>query len=175
MTRTATRPIASDRNGMLEPGAQAHCKRVAAWCEELALVLDIPGSDASALQEAALMHHHPIGFLRSSGVLEARGRTRVCRRRGRPMRRGSFPRMPSRSSSHSVASGTDWPASGLTILLTSWISRIHSMSNSNTRRTRPTHSKRSYSTRSSGMSRRTALCSSFCGTCARLGGATSPV
>ena len=64
MTRCAVpKPIASDRNTMLEPGAQAHCKRVAAWCEELALVLDIPGSDASALQEAALMHHHPIGFL----------------------------------------------------------------------------------------------------------------
>src|SRR3954470_5291819 len=67
MTQCAPRPITSGRNGMLEPGAQAHCKRVAAWCEELALVLDIPGNDASALQEAALMHHHPITFLQGSG------------------------------------------------------------------------------------------------------------
>jgi putative nucleotidyltransferase with HDIG domain len=73
LTRTATRPIVSDRNGMLEPGAQAHCKRVAAWCEELALVLDIPGSDASALQEAALMHHHPIGFLEAAGYSKLAG------------------------------------------------------------------------------------------------------
>ena len=48
MTRSATKPIAGERNRMLEPGAQAHCKRVAAWCEELALLLEIPGSDASA-------------------------------------------------------------------------------------------------------------------------------
>src|SRR4051812_3991570 len=73
MTRCATRPIASDRNRMLEPGAQAHCKRVAAWCEELALVLDIPGSDASALQEAALMHHHPIAFLQRCGYSKLAG------------------------------------------------------------------------------------------------------
>jgi putative nucleotidyltransferase with HDIG domain len=52
---------------MLEPGAQAHCKRVAAWCEELALLLEIPGNDASALQEAALMHHHPLAFLQGTG------------------------------------------------------------------------------------------------------------
>lgn len=58
---------------MLEPGAQAHCKRVAAWCEELALVLDIPGSDASALQEAALMHHHPIAFLQGAGISKLAG------------------------------------------------------------------------------------------------------
>lgn len=58
---------------MLEPGAQAHCKRVAAWCEELALVLDIPGNDASALQEAALMHHHPIGFLQGPGYSKLAG------------------------------------------------------------------------------------------------------
>jgi putative nucleotidyltransferase with HDIG domain len=58
---------------MLEPGAQAHCKRVAAWCEELALVLDIPGSDASALQEAALMHHHPIAFLQGAGFSKLAG------------------------------------------------------------------------------------------------------
>ena len=67
MTRIATKPIAGERNRMLEPGAQAHCKRVAAWCEELALLLEIPGSDASALQEAALMHHHPIAFLQGVG------------------------------------------------------------------------------------------------------------
>src|SRR5215218_1506359 len=68
MTRCAVpKPIASDRNTMLEPGAQAHCKRVAAWCEELALLLEIPGSDASALQEAALMHHHPLAFLQGTG------------------------------------------------------------------------------------------------------------
>ena len=53
MARCATKPIASKRNNMLEAGAQAHCKRVAAWCEELSLVLGIPGGDASALQEAA--------------------------------------------------------------------------------------------------------------------------
>ncbi|HYI93357.1 MAG TPA: HDOD domain-containing protein [Bryobacteraceae bacterium] len=67
MTRSATKPIAGERNRMLEPGAQAHCKRVAAWCEELSLLLEIPGSDASALQEAALMHHHPIAFLQGAG------------------------------------------------------------------------------------------------------------
>ena len=67
MARCATRPIASDRNSMLEAGAQAHCKRVAAWCEELSIVLGIPGGDASALQEAALMHHHPLAFLQGEG------------------------------------------------------------------------------------------------------------
>ncbi|HYP09023.1 MAG TPA: HDOD domain-containing protein [Bryobacteraceae bacterium] len=64
----AAKPLASERNGMLEPGAQAHCKRVAAWTEELALVLDVSGGDASALQEAALMHHHPLAFLQSTGA-----------------------------------------------------------------------------------------------------------
>jgi putative nucleotidyltransferase with HDIG domain len=54
---------------MLEPGAQAHCKRVAAWCEELALVLDVSGGDASALQEAAMMHHHPLAFLQGTSKL----------------------------------------------------------------------------------------------------------
>jgi putative nucleotidyltransferase with HDIG domain len=67
MARCATKPIASDRNNMLEAGAQAHCKRVAAWCEELSIVLGIPGGDASALQEAALMHHHPLAFLQGEG------------------------------------------------------------------------------------------------------------
>jgi putative nucleotidyltransferase with HDIG domain len=73
MTRAATKPIASERNRMLEPGAQAHCKRVAAWCEELALVLDIPGTDASALQEAALMHHHPIALMQGAGYSKLAG------------------------------------------------------------------------------------------------------
>lgn len=73
MTQTLTKPIASERNGMLEPGAQAHCKRVAAWCEELAIALDIPGNEASALQEAALMHHHPIAFLQGVGYSKLAG------------------------------------------------------------------------------------------------------
>jgi putative nucleotidyltransferase with HDIG domain len=55
---------------MLDAGAQAHCKRVAAWCEELALKLGICAHDAAALQEAALMHHHPISFLPNTGTLQ---------------------------------------------------------------------------------------------------------
>jgi putative nucleotidyltransferase with HDIG domain len=73
MARCATKPIASKRNNMLEAGAQAHCKRVAAWCEELSLVLGIPGGDASALQEAALMHHHPLAFLQGEGFSRLAG------------------------------------------------------------------------------------------------------
>ena len=69
MISCAAKPLVSERNGMLDPGAQAHCKRVAAWCEELALLLEIEGGDASALQEAALMHHHPLAFLQGSSKL----------------------------------------------------------------------------------------------------------
>jgi putative nucleotidyltransferase with HDIG domain len=69
MIHCAARPLLRERKGMLDPGAQAHCKRVAAWCEELSLVLDISGGDASALQEAALMHHHPLAFLQGSSRL----------------------------------------------------------------------------------------------------------
>src|SRR5215218_1968096 len=69
MKQTASKPLVTERNRMLDPGAQSHCKRVAAWCEELALVLDIAGGDASALQEVALMHHHPLSFLHGSSKL----------------------------------------------------------------------------------------------------------
>lgn len=63
---------------MMEPGAQAHCKRVAAWCEELSLALDLPGSDASALQEAAFLHHHPIAFLQGAGLSRLAGDLGFC-------------------------------------------------------------------------------------------------
>ena len=68
MTRTAAERLATERNRMLDAGAQAHCKRVAAWCEELALKLGICAQDAAALQEAALMHHHPISSFQNTGT-----------------------------------------------------------------------------------------------------------
>lgn len=52
---------------ILEPGAEAHCKRVAAWCEELALAMHLPAREVAALREAALMHHHPLAFLQGEG------------------------------------------------------------------------------------------------------------
>jgi putative nucleotidyltransferase with HDIG domain len=70
MTRTAARPLAPEHNRMLDAGAQAHCKRVAAWCEELALKMGICAHEAAALQEAALMHHHPVSFLQNTGTLQ---------------------------------------------------------------------------------------------------------
>lgn len=73
MTKCATKPIVSERNKILNPGAQAHCKRVAAWCEELALALDLPAEDTDAMHEAALMHHHPIGLLHGSGYAKLAG------------------------------------------------------------------------------------------------------
>src|SRR3954452_3434747 len=41
------------------PGTAAHCKRVAAWCEELTLALKLPAQEKNALTEAALSHHQP--------------------------------------------------------------------------------------------------------------------
>src|SRR5690349_4809779 len=41
------------------PGTAAHCKRVAAWCEELALALRLPAHERSALIEVSLSHHQP--------------------------------------------------------------------------------------------------------------------
>jgi putative nucleotidyltransferase with HDIG domain len=67
MSRCATMLLAGDMKKILEPGAQAHCNRVAAWCEALALALDIPAGEAAALHEAAMMHHHPIAFLQGKG------------------------------------------------------------------------------------------------------------
>ena len=86
---------------MLEAGAQAHCKRVAAWCEELSLVLGIPGGDASALQEAALMHHHPLAFLQGEGFSRLADDLGILF--GRILRRTEtyFSWMPSRSYSAS--------------------------------------------------------------------------
>lgn len=73
MTIGATKPLWSDMNEMLDPGAQAHCRRVAAWCEELARVLGIGSDEAAALQEAALMHHHPSALLNHSGASRLAG------------------------------------------------------------------------------------------------------
>src|SRR5687767_8139362 len=42
-----------------EAGVTAHCKRVAGWCEELARALYLPKEEATALRDAALMHHQP--------------------------------------------------------------------------------------------------------------------
>jgi putative nucleotidyltransferase with HDIG domain len=41
------------------PGTAAHCKRVAAWCEELVRSLELPPGDGAALMEAARIHHQP--------------------------------------------------------------------------------------------------------------------
>src|SRR3954454_16414856 len=41
------------------PGTESHCKRVAAWCEELARALHLLAHERSALVEAALGHHQP--------------------------------------------------------------------------------------------------------------------
>lgn len=47
---------------MEESGTKSHCRRVAAWCEELARKLRIPPHETAALVEAALQHHEPQPF-----------------------------------------------------------------------------------------------------------------
>jgi putative nucleotidyltransferase with HDIG domain len=49
----------SPQEGAVEAGTQAHCRRVAAWCDELARKLRLPVHEARALVEAAEQHHQP--------------------------------------------------------------------------------------------------------------------
>jgi HD-like signal output (HDOD) protein len=46
----------------VQDGVKAHCRRVAAWCEEIAAKLKLPADESLALQRAALLHHEPKAF-----------------------------------------------------------------------------------------------------------------
>ncbi|MGH9628606.1 MAG: hypothetical protein ACRD7E_09755, partial [Bryobacteraceae bacterium] len=60
-----------------EAGRDAHCKRVAAWCAELAQALGLPLRDRAILQEAALRHHQPIQLLRGESFSRLLGDLKV--------------------------------------------------------------------------------------------------
>ena len=55
-----------------EAGTDAHCRRVAAWCEELARKMHLPANESAALVEAAMLHHRPI-WLRGTSLSRLMG------------------------------------------------------------------------------------------------------
>jgi putative nucleotidyltransferase with HDIG domain len=59
IAKTFTMPDETPDVLAAEAGARAHCRRVAAWCDEIARAQRLPAEECSALQQAALLHHQP--------------------------------------------------------------------------------------------------------------------
>ena len=57
--------------GSTKVGTDAHCRRVAAWCRELAIAAGLSESDRNLIEQAALSHHLP------EILLNERGRSRL--------------------------------------------------------------------------------------------------
>ena len=53
--------------GSTEIGTDAHCRRVAAWCRELAITAGLSESERNLIEQAALSHHLPEILLNDSG------------------------------------------------------------------------------------------------------------
>jgi putative nucleotidyltransferase with HDIG domain len=54
-----TFPTVTPKTTHIEAGTLAHCRRVAAWSEEVARALHLPPAETMALSQAALAHHWP--------------------------------------------------------------------------------------------------------------------